>query len=142
VTRPATHAREKDASMSKLLKLGASIYGIALIVAVSGIAGLGAKGAGPTTIQLGTAANFALLAGSAITNTGVSAITGDVGSDPTAAITGLTAGMVTGTMHSAVDSATTQAKVDLDTAYGVAAGSTPDSQLATELGTTTVFPGV
>lgn len=128
--------------MSKLLRLGASIYGIALIVTVSAIAGVGAKGAGPTTIDLGTAASFALLAGSAITNTGVSAITGDVGSDPTPAITGLTAGMVNGTIHSSVDAATTQAKADLGTAYGVAAGLTPDSQLATELGSTTVFAGV
>ena len=125
-------------STRKLIAAG----GIGLILAMSAIAGLAAAtGTGPTTMDLGTAANFAVLAGSAITNTGTSAITGDVGSDPTPAITGITAGMVTGTIHG-VDAATTQAKTDLDAAYGVAVGLTPDALLPTELGATTVTAGV
>ena len=116
--------------------------GIGLILAMTVIAGLAAAtGTGPTTMDLGTAANFALLAGSAITNTGVSAITGDVGSSPTDAITNITPAMVTGTIHGG-DAVTVQAKTDLDAAYAVAAGLAADAQLPTELGTTTVTAGV
>ena len=118
--------------------------GIGLILAMSAIAGLAAAtGTGPSTMHLDTAANFAVLAGSAITNADPSThITGDVGSDPTPAVTGITAGMVTGTLYTAVDPVTTQAKLDLDAAYGVAAGLTPDALLPTELGATTVTAGV
>jgi len=118
--------------------------GIGLILGMSAIAGLAAAtGTGPSTMHLDTAANFAVLAGSAITNADPSThITGDVGSDPTPAVTGITAAMVTGTLYTAVDPVTTQAKLDLDAAYGVAAGLTPDALLPTELGATTVTAGV
>ncbi len=45
----------------------------------------------PPTVLLGTAGQFAVLAGSGITNTGASTITGDVGSSPTSSETGFAA---------------------------------------------------
>jgi type VI secretion system secreted protein VgrG len=81
-----------------------------------------AFGAGPAPIGLGTAAPFAVLAGTpAVTNSGPTAITGDVGISPGAAVTGFPPGTVTGTIHTA-DAVALQAKTDLTAAYTVAAG--------------------
>lgn len=111
--------------------------------------------AAPTRIDLGTADSFAVLGGSAISNTPTSVISGDVGLSPTAGtgITGLTTAEVSGTIY-AVDSTgpagsagnnpalLTTAKNDLTTAYNDAAGRTTTSTIATELGGTTLTSGV
>jgi hypothetical protein len=98
-------------------------------------------------VGLGTADSFAVLAGSGITNTGSTTITGDIGSHPTPAQTGTgacpAAGCVTldGVNHE--DDAVTQgAKADLTTAYNDAAGRTPVTTIATELGGQTLGGGV
>lgn len=106
--------------------------------------------AAPTPVLLGTAASFALLAGSGLTNTGVTTVSGDVGSSTNPAQTGF-AGCpgadcvsLTGTNHTAPspnDAATQTAKADLTTAYNAAAGQTP-TQIPTELAGTTLTAGV
>src|SRR5437016_142465 len=64
-----------------------------------------------TTIDLGSATNFGLLAGSGITNASAGTrITGDVGSSPTPAVTGLTASQVHGTLYLSSNPATAQAQ--------------------------------
>ena len=93
------------------------------------------------TVNLGTAGTFAVLAGETITNTGATTITGDVGVSPGAAITGFGTVTLNGTEHAA-DSVALQAKNDLVTAYNDAAGATPVTSVATELGGTTLTPGV
>ena len=65
--------------------------------------------------------SFGILAGSGITNTGPSTVTGDIGTFPTASITGLTSLTVSRTDR-AGDSVTQGAKSDLSTAYTTAAG--------------------
>jgi len=86
-------------------------------------------------IDLGTASAFGLLAGSGITNSGSSVINGDVGSSPTPAVTGFPPGVVNGTLYSAANAATTQAQLDLTTAYNTAAAATPTMTLTgTDLG--------
>ncbi|MEX2008082.1 MAG: ice-binding family protein [Candidatus Spechtbacterales bacterium] len=97
--------------------------------------------AGPTTVNLGTADNFAILAGSGITNVPTSTIVGDAGSHPTPS-NGLTNAEVTGTNYTASSPVVEQAKVDLVTAYNDAAGRTPVSTVPTELGGTTKTTGV
>ena len=91
---------------------------------------------------LGSADNFAILAGSAITNTGTSAIIGDVGSSPTAAVSGLTSGMVKGMLYTTSDIIVDTAKTDLVTAYEDAAGRTATATVDTELGGTDPAPGI
>jgi len=67
--------------------------------------GVGGAGRGPAPVNLGAAANFAILAQSAITDVPSSAITGDVGLSPgTGAGIGLTCAEVTGVTYS-VDAA-------------------------------------
>ncbi|HBG28420.1 MAG: hypothetical protein A2Y10_11020 [Planctomycetes bacterium GWF2_41_51] len=75
-----------------------------------------------TPIDLGTAANFAVLGGSAVTNSGsLTFITGDVGSCPTPSVTGLLPAQVIGMLYLAADPATALAQTDLLAAYTTAA---------------------
>ena len=110
----------------------------------------GAQAATPTPVLLGTAGDFAVLAGSGITNTGASTIDGDVGSSPTSSQTGFAACpgancvALTGANHTDPDpndTATQNAKADLTTAYNNAAGQTP-AEVPTELAGQTLPAGV
>ncbi len=77
---------------------------------------------------LGQAADFAVLGGSAVTNTGASAITGDVGVSPGTSITGFPPGTLTGTLHSN-DAVAQGAQTDLTTAYNALAGQACNTSL-------------
>lgn len=117
-----------------------SLFAI-IAVAVLGLAG-SAKAA--TATDLGAAANFAILAGTSITNVPTSIITGDVGLSPASGsfITGgVTQAQVTGTIY-AVDAAgpadsvanptlLTAAKSALTTAYTNTANEVPPTQTVT-----------
>jgi uncharacterized repeat protein (TIGR01451 family) len=92
-------------------------------------------------VNLGTAANFAVLAGSGITNTGPTTITGDVGTFPTTTETGFGSVTLIGTNH-AGDAVTQGAKTDLTTAYNDAAGRIPATTVSGDLGGQTLVPGV
>ncbi len=92
-------------------------------------------------VDLGTTSTFAVLAGSTITNTGPTTINGDVGLHPGTAFTGQASVTLNGALH-LTDAVALQAKNDLVTAYDDAAGRTPVTQIATELGGTTLTPGV
>ena len=92
-----------------------------------------------TSVNLGTADSFAVLAGSAITNTGSSVINGNLGISPGSAVTGFPPGTINGTQEVA-NSVAVQAQTDLITAYNNA-GQTPVLTIPTELGGTTKIPG-
>jgi hypothetical protein len=97
-----------------------------------------------TSVGLGTANSFAILAGAGVTNTGPSVINGDLGTSPNPAVTGFGGapnGTVNGATHQA-DALAGQAQADLTTAYNDAAGQGPVNTLATELGGQTLTPGV
>ncbi len=91
---------------------------------------------------LGAAAGYAILAGSTITNTGLTIITGDLGLSPGSAVTGFPPGVVNGVKHVA-DPAAALAKLDLTTAYNNLAGRTLAPILvAGNLGGRTLAPGL
>ena len=118
--------------------------GIAVTLAIGMLAvGRTANAAGPAPVGLGTAAPFAVLAGTpAVTNTGATTITGDLGIHPAAAVTGFPPGIVNGMIHAA-DAVALQAKSDLVIAYDDAAGRTPVTVVAGgTLGGRTLVPGV
>lgn len=97
-----------------------------------------------TTVPLGTAVDFAILAGSGITIAGAvlsSTVTGDIGTFPTTTITGIGNLVLNGTNH-AGDGTTQAAKLDLTAAYVDAMARPVTGTIATELGGTTVVPGV
>ncbi len=104
--------------------------GTAVTLAIGMLAaGQTAYAASPTLVGLGTADSFAVLAGTGITNTGATTITGDVGSYATPSETGFETVVLTGTNH-AGDSVTQGAKSALATAYDDAAGRTPFTAVA------------
>lgn len=92
---------------------------------------------------LGTAESFAVLAGSAVTNTGPSVISGNLGVWPGTAITGFPPGVVVdGTVH-ATDAVAMQAQLDASTAYLALALLAPNQDLTgQDLGGLTLTPGV
>lgn len=94
-------------------------------------------------INLGTAGEFAVLAGSTVTNTGPTIINGDVGVAPGTAITGFPpGGLATGTLEDDTALAN-QAEADLTTAFDFA-GSEPcgTSLTGQDLGGLTLTSGV
>ncbi|PKL83504.1 MAG: hypothetical protein CVV24_04645 [Ignavibacteriae bacterium HGW-Ignavibacteriae-3] len=99
---------------------------------------------GPAGVNLGSAGNFAVLAGSGVSNTGVTThIYGDVGSFPTATINGLLAGNVTGILYTTADPIVGAAKNDLTTAYNDAQGRSLNAiSLPGQLGGLTLAPGL
>ena len=95
-----------------------------------------------TEPSLGTALNFTVLAGSTVTNTGPTVITGNLGLDPGSAVTGFPPGVVTGVKHVS-DAVALQAKNDLVTAYTEAANAPTTSDLTgINLGGLNLTPGV
>src|ERR1051325_4778291 len=99
-------------------------------------------GGGQAPVALGSAANFAVLAGSTVTNTGATTVTGDLGVSPGTAVTGFPPGTVTGATH-AGDAPAAQAQLDLTTAFNDAAGRSVGAVIvAGNLGGLTLTPGL
>jgi hypothetical protein len=95
----------------------------------------------PVAVALGTAANFAVLAGKAVVNTGSTVVTGDLGVNPSSSVNGFPPGTVSGATHAA-DAVAAQAQTDLTTAYNDAGTQTPATTVPTQLGGTTLGPGI
>lgn len=92
---------------------------------------------------LGTAGSYAVLAGSTVTNTGSSVITGNLGVWPGTAVTGFPPGMVNGGTIHAGDAAAQLAQSALTTAYNSAMGMAPTATLTgQDLGGMVLTPGV
>ncbi len=91
-----------------------------------------------------TVGGFEVLAGSTVTNTGATSVSGgSVGVSAGSSITGFPPGTVTGGALHAADATAALAQSDLTTAYGVAAGLTCGTNLTGQnLGGLTLTPGV
>jgi hypothetical protein len=105
---------------------------VALVALVS-FAGLSPPARAQTDLNLGTAANYGVLAGSTVTNTGNTVINGDLGLNPGTSVTGflsvdLGPGIVTGTIDLA-NPAAAQAQADLTSAYAAAVAERSTSNL-------------
>jgi len=95
-------------------------------------------------IPLGSAANFEILAGSTVTSTGATVVTGgNLGLSPGSAVTGFPPGVLTApaVMH-LTDAVAAQAQLDLTIAYNDAAGLTGGAALAANLTGLTLTPGL
>ena len=93
-------------------------------------------------IALASAGSFGALAGSTITNTGLTLVVGDIGVSPGTAITGFLPGVVVGAKH-AGDPASAQGIADLTIAYNDAAGRVLcPVTVAGNLGGQTLAPGL
>jgi hypothetical protein len=96
-----------------------------------------------STVDLGTDSNFAVLAGSGITVTGPTTITGDIGTAPTPAITGLGNVTLNG-VNQGNDAVAQLAQNDLTTAFNDAASRPANTSYAGgfNLAGLTLIPGV
>ena len=113
------------------------VFGLAVVVMSASPAA-----AAPGSVGLGRAGSFAVLAGSTVSNTGPSVISGDLGVSPGTAVTGFPPGTVSnGTVHAA-DAVAAQAQADLTTAYDDAAGRAPTATVTADLGGQTLVSGV
>jgi hypothetical protein len=119
------------------------------VVLISGGLGLPCSTSAQAALPLATAANFAVLAGSTVTSTGNTVVTGDVGVWAGTGVTGFAAiapggpGIVNGTIH-AGDATAQIAQGDLTLAYNDAAGRTlaPIDVANADLGGLTLAPGL
>src|SRR5271155_1309308 len=103
------HLRRRSAAIL-VVSTTAAMLVLGAVVAVP------AASAAQPPVGLGTAAQFAVLAGSTITNTGSSVISGSLGLDPGTAITGFPPGIVTPpSTQYAADGVALQAQSDLTT---------------------------
>ncbi len=95
------------------------------------------------TVVLAGASGLAVLAGSAISNTGATTINGDLGLSPGTSIGGFPPGILNGTLH-INDAIANQSKLDLTAAYNDAAGriATDIVTLSGNLGGLTLTPGL
>ena len=99
----------------------------------------GARAAG-VAVDLGSAAPFAVLGGTTVTNAGATMVNGDLGVSPGTAVT-ITADMVAGTIYAGGPVAGA-AKADRATAYNTALAQSPDAPLDGDLGGMTLRPGL
>lgn len=96
----------------------------------------------PTSIDLGAAGSFAVLAGSAVTNTGATVINGNLGVSPQASVTGFLPGVVVNGAIHAADETALLAQGSLVTAYNAVASSPCGTNLTgQDLGGLTLSPG-
>ncbi len=95
-----------------------------------------------TAPSLGSAQSYAVLGASAVTNTGASTITGDLGVSPGSSVTGFPPGVVAGTIHAA-DASALAAQTSTTTAYNALASQACTLDLTgQDLGGKTLVPGV
>ena len=128
-------------AFTALSRLALTLALAAAMAVLMGMAGAPGAKADTGPVSLGTAANYAVLAASTVTNTGATTITGNLGLSPGTSVTGFPPGQVTGSIDAA-DSAALHAQNDLTAAYNAAAASPVTATIPVELGGTTETPGV
>ena len=100
------------------------------------------QGGGPPPVVLcPNIGNFSVLAGSAVTNTGSTVVSGDVGVSPGTSVTGFPPGVVGGTIHIA-DGAAALAQATLTAGYIDAAGRSGGTAVAGDLVGRTLTTGI
>src|ERR1700733_9512003 len=115
---------------------------IRVILAVAAFFFIASTALAQTSISLGTAQSFGVLGASAVTNTGSTVVTGDLGISPGTSITGFPPGSVTGTVHNA-DAVAAEAERGATTAYNAILGTACTTDLTGQnLGGLTLTPGV
>jgi hypothetical protein len=115
--------------------------GTNIILTIGGL-GIPCTMAAQGSLNLGTAANFAVLAGSTVANTGITTVKGDLGLSPGSSVTGFPPGKLIGKQYAA-DPIAAKAQLDLTTAYNNAAGRTvAPITVAGNLGGMTLAPGL
>ena len=112
-----------------LIATGAGIT----LAALGVVLGTSSAFAAQPTVGLGTAAPFAVLAGSTVTNSGPSALSGDLGVSPGSKVTGFPPGHLNAGVQHVGDAVALKAETDLTSAYVDAAGRKPAVAVSADL---------
>lgn len=131
----------KRSTPQKLRVVGASALSCSLLLGLSSLAVASSAFAAEAKIELGTSANYSVLGGSAVTNTGNSILAQDLGVSPGTSITGFPPGIVLGTVH-ATDAEASLAQNNLVTAYDDTAGRAPTANVEKDITGQTLVSGV
>jgi len=144
-TARPTLARRVGARRPRTARRGA-VAALALLAAVPLtllFSGGAVRAADVPDVGLGTAAQYAVLGGSTVTNTGSSTLDGSLGVSPGTSITGFPPGLVLAPwVTNATNAAAQQAQSDLTAAYVDAAGRPLDGTTTADLGGLNLQPGV
>jgi hypothetical protein len=117
--------------------------GSVVVLSIAALAFASGALAAQAPVNLGTTAGYAVLAGTTVTNTGPTTVSGDLGLSPGSSVTGFPPGLVSGGVQNVANAAAVQAQSDLVTAYNDAAGRTPATTVAGDtLGGLTLTAGV
>jgi hypothetical protein len=130
--------RPRATGVRRSTSCGIAVLAVSAIVVTA--AGTAQAAPAATPVPLGTAEPFAVLSGSAFTNTGTTTIAGDIGaSNPSMVGTGSV--VLTGTNHGN-DGVTASANAALTNARVSAAGQGPGDTISADLAGQTLLPGV
>jgi len=131
-----SHSGKARRSSGTLLAFAASAAVVLIFATTAGAAIV-------PTVQLATAANYSVLAGSTVTNTGPSTLGASLGLSPGTAVTGFPPGKVLapGTIDK-TNAAAAKAQADLTAAYVNAAGRPINATTKADLGNLTLSAGV
>lgn len=142
-SRPSCHALASRQGKFRARRRLSAVISISALSALT-IVGFGAQAAlaATPTVNLGTATAFAVIGGSTVTNTGSSVISGDIGLSPGTSITGFPPGVQSNGVTDQTNAVALQAENDTTAAYLDAAGRTPFTTAPSDLGGSTLVPGV
>src|ERR1700730_6048517 len=122
---------------------GAALIALTMAAAVLLMVGNTASAAIVPTVPLGTSANYAVLAGSTVTNTGPSVLNGSLGLSPGTSVIGVPPGLVVPPgQQDVTNAAAAQAQSNLTAAYVNAAGRSVTATPTADLGNLKLQAGV
>jgi hypothetical protein len=134
-----THTLQDQAAQLRKHPTLKGFFALIALAVMFAVAASSAQAA--NSIPLGTADSFSVLAGSAVTNTGPSVISGDVGVSPGTSVGGFPPAVTGGVIHSA-DGVAQGAQADLTIAYDDAAGQSSTGSANADPVGSTLTPGV
>jgi hypothetical protein len=137
VATPHSKRSISHAGVARWVGAALGVGAAAIVMTFGGLAALAAA----TTVDLGTASSFAVLAATTVTNTGPTTISGDLGVNPGSAITGSPVVVPPYSTFTA-DSVALGAQNDLTTAYNQAAGEGTPTTEPVDLSGKTLTAGV
>jgi uncharacterized membrane protein YgcG len=135
---PDAISRTRQPALSLLAAVAA---GTTVIVVAAVSFASSARAAGPPDILLGTSAQFSVLAGEGVTNTGITTVEGQVGSFETTTVTDNGEIRPPANVRRGPDTVVSDAKGDLLAAYNQAAASPTSATLTGQIGNQTLTGG-
>lgn len=141
---PTSHSFSADTPARRGRVIAVSL-GIAIAAALVSTSAAVADTAIDGPVNIGTAADFAVLGASTVTNTGPSIVSGDLGLSPGTSVTGfdgLPDGTITNGSLQLTNTVAADARSDATIAFGVAAGLSPKASGLEELSGLLLNPGV